>query len=76
MKEGSVNKYNLIKKTHVGTRESGQIMVLLGLLLPMLLAFLAMGVDLGQGYLLRRANQNGADAAAVIGERAMLKGGV
>ena len=50
-------------------------MVLFGLLLPMLLAFLAMGVDLGQGYLQRRDNQNGADAASVAGELAITHGG-
>ncbi|HEV3312740.1 MAG TPA: Tad domain-containing protein [Chloroflexota bacterium] len=49
-------------------------MTLLALLLPALLAFVAMGVDLGQGYLQRRDNQNAADAASVGGEQALLHG--
>lgn len=55
-------------------KESGQTLPLMGVLLVILVGFIAMGVDLGQGYLERRVNQNAADAAAIAGEKAMLTG--
>lgn len=60
-------------KPQPNEKQRGQIIVLFGLLLPVLIGFLAMGVDLGQGYLERRNNQNAADASSVVGEQAMLK---
>ncbi len=47
---------------------------MLSISLTVLVGFLALGVDLGQGYLERRTNQNAADAASIAGEKAMLVG--
>lgn len=55
-------------------RQSGQTLPLFGLLIAVLFGFLAMAVDLGQGYLARRTNQAAADAASVAGIEAMQKG--
>lgn len=56
------------------TGERGQTLVIFAFVFPVLMAFLAMGVDLGQGYLQRRTNQNGADAGSVAGMVALTKG--
>ena len=56
------------------TAERGQILPMFATLIMVLLGFLAIAIDLGQGYLERRANQNGADAAAVAGEQALIHG--
>jgi Flp pilus assembly protein TadG len=45
---------------------------MVGVLIVVFMGFLAIAVDLGQGYLQRRANQNGADAAAIGAEQALL----
>jgi Flp pilus assembly protein TadG len=45
---------------------------MVGVLIVVFMGFLAIAVDLGQGYLQRRANQNGADAAAIAAEQALL----
>src|SRR5579872_938039 len=55
-------------------RQSGQTLPLFGILLMVLMGFIAMGVDLGQGYLERRQNQAGADAGSVAGMEAVLQG--
>lgn len=51
-------------------RQSGQSLVLIALLLPALLAVLALAIDGGYAYAQRRQMQNAADAAAVAGARA------
>lgn len=53
--------------------DSGQVVVLFALLLTVLLGFLALGVDLGQGYEQRRQTQNAADSGSVAAMRALLK---
>jgi Flp pilus assembly protein TadG len=57
-----------------GNGERGQILPMVGVLIVVFMGFLAIAVDLGQGYLQRRANQNGADAAAVAAEQGLLAG--
>jgi Flp pilus assembly protein TadG len=47
--------------------ESGAVAVLVGILLPVLLAFVGMAVDLGHWYLTANREQKAADAAALAG---------
>lgn len=49
--------------------EKGQSLILLGLLMVVLLAVLAVAVDLGMAYFQRRNAQNAADAGALAGAR-------
>ena len=52
---------------HAGER--GQILVLGALLMTVLFAFLALVIDVGNGYTQRRFVQNGSDAAAIAAAR-------
>jgi Flp pilus assembly protein TadG len=50
-------------------RQRGTVVVLFALLLPVLLGFIALVVDLGHGWLTRGQLQNAADSAALAGAR-------
>ena len=50
-----------------GSKEHGQIMILLALAIIVLLGFTALAVDMGMAYADRRQAQNAADAAALAG---------
>lgn len=52
-------------------REQGQVLAQVALAMVVLLAFLALAVDVGQVYLKRRQLQNAADAGALEGARQM-----
>ena len=49
------------------SREAGQQMVLVSLMLPILLVFVGLVVDVGNVFVHRRMAQNAADAAALAG---------
>jgi Flp pilus assembly protein TadG len=49
--------------------ERGQILVLVALMMPVLLGFLGLVIDVGNAYAQRRFMQNAADAAALAGAR-------
>lgn len=51
--------------------QEGQTLVTVALLMVVLLAFAALAIDFGRIYLQRRFDQNGADAGALAGARAM-----
>ncbi len=51
------------------SKQDGQALAQVALLLVVLLAFLALAVDVGQVYLKRRQLQNAADAGALEGAR-------
>ncbi|MBK8051544.1 MAG: pilus assembly protein [Anaerolineales bacterium] len=48
-------------------REEGQQIILVSLMLPILLVFVGLVIDVGNLYFHRRTAQNAADAAAVAG---------
>ena len=48
-------------------RPDGQVLILVALALPVLVAFLALAADSGNFYLARRISQNAADAGALAG---------
>jgi hypothetical protein len=50
-------------------RQRGNVIILFAVLLPMLLGFAALVVDLGHGWQVRNQLQNAADAAALAGAR-------
>src|SRR3954452_16703535 len=52
-------------------RQRGQVMVMVALLLPVMMALAAFALDIGTLYAQRRALQNAADAAALAGARAL-----
>lgn len=51
--------------------ERGQVMILAALMMTVLLGFLALVIDLGNGFAQRRFMQNASDAAAVAGARVL-----
>ncbi len=53
--------------------QRGQVLALYGLLIPFLLLFVGVGLDLGWYYLNVSRLQNAADAAALAGARALVK---
>ncbi len=65
---GGNNSTNRIGNSHrflqrAGIGEQGQVAVLFGLMLTVLLGMVAMGVDGGNLYLIRRQMQSAADLA-------------
>jgi Flp pilus assembly protein TadG len=56
-------------------REEGAVAILVALLLVVLMAAVALTVDVGGLYLRRRALVNGADAAALSAARTCARGG-
>ena len=52
--------------------ESGQILVLTALMLPVLIGAMALAIDAGEAYDYRKSMQTAADGAALAG--AMLEG--
>lgn len=50
-------------------RQSGAVLVMLGVTLVVLLGFAALAIDLGRTYLVRTELQNAADAAALAGAK-------
>jgi hypothetical protein len=54
-------------KTPRKDRERGQVLLLVALSIVVLVAFVALAVDIGQAYRERRAMQNAADAGALAG---------
>src|SRR6266545_7196775 len=54
------------------SRERGQLLVLSAILLPVLLGFTALAVDLGWLFVSRTSEQRAADAAALAGALARL----
>jgi len=59
----------------VRSRERGQMLVIVALMMVTLLAFLALLIDAGHIYVQRRLAQNAADAGALAGVRALAYGG-
>jgi Flp pilus assembly protein TadG len=55
-------------------RQRGQTLVLFALFAPVLLAFMAIGLDSAQGFLERRDAQGAADLAALAGARLLHEG--
>ena len=53
--------------------QRGQVLALYGLLIPFLLLFVGVGLDLGWYYLNVSRLQNAADAAALAGAQALIK---
>jgi hypothetical protein len=60
---------SIIKEAKMFKRENGQAIVILAVALVVLLAFVALAIDAGNGYTATRQAQNAADAAALAGAR-------
>ena len=60
-----------MRRFFVGSRDSGVVAVVLALLLPVLIGFMGLVVDLGFAYYYRRIMQTAADAAAIGGAYAI-----
>ncbi len=60
---------------HPGKKESGQVLILVALLLVGLIAVLALSLDGGSIYLQRRAMQNAADAGVMAAARVLALNG-
>ncbi|MBC7234988.1 MAG: pilus assembly protein [Chloroflexi bacterium] len=56
------------------SKQRGSVLVQTALMMTVLLAFVALAVDLGQVYAVRRRLQNAADAGALAGARALCFG--
>ena len=51
----------------MGKRESGSVLVMIALLLPVFCVLAMMGLDFGRAYMMKSTLQNAADAAALAG---------
>lgn len=63
------------QKTHNSNKESGQVIVLMGFLITILVAALGLALDGGGLYFLARDVQNAVDAAVLAGSYAQCTGG-
>jgi hypothetical protein len=55
------------------TKQHGNVLVLIALMLPVLLAFVALAIDVGRIYVVKNELQNAADAAALRGAAVLPK---
>ena len=64
-----------LKKMKYLLKKRGQVLVLYALLIPLLLMFAGLGIDLGWYYLNVSRLQNAADAAVLAGAQALVREG-
>lgn len=65
---------HLIRKLKIIRKESGQVLLLFALLLPLLILFIGFGIDFGFAYLTKAELAKAADAAALAGMRNLGRG--
>ncbi len=65
---------DLIRKLKLTGDDSGQVLLLFALLLPLLILFIGFGIDFGFAYFTKAEISKAADAAALAGMRNLGRG--